>query len=462
MLENAMRLRFGAVSALILGLLSLYLFSAREVRVLIDGAEFRTQSHARSVGQVLQEMGIRLSPGDQVLPAQDTLVSNLPHGSIEVQTAFPAVLTTDGTSRSIKTTNRAPLNLLLEQGYPVYPSDRVWVDGLEASYYSPITLQRVELDQAVPFLLVDEGKASRLNSSAATIGQALHDSGVLLFEGDQSASDLAAPLTQGMRIDIERSTLAQILVDDQALRVRVSGGEVGEALSQSGITLQGLDYAVPGLSESIPNSAPIRVVRVSEKIQIEQTPLPFLTNFQPIPELEIDNQQLLQAGSFGVLANRIRIRHEDGEEVSTITEGEWIAREPDPEILGYGTGIVIRTVGTADGNLEYWRAVEMWATSYSPANAGIPEGHPWYGITASGKPLRKGLVAIDRSLIPFGTMMYVNGYGFAEAADTGGGVKGRWIDLGYLDDEYVPWASWVTVYFLTPLPPAQNIVWIFP
>jgi 3D (Asp-Asp-Asp) domain-containing protein len=104
----------------------------------------------------------------------------------------------------------------------------------------------------------------------------------------------------------------------------------------------------------------------------------------------------------------------------------------------------------------------MWATSYSPSRAGVSPDAPNFGITASGQTLRKGLVAIDRSLIAFGTRMYVPGYGFAEAADTGGGVRGRWIDLGYEDDEYIPWASYVTVYFLTPVPPANNIVWIFP
>jgi 3D (Asp-Asp-Asp) domain-containing protein len=56
-------------------------------------------------------------------------------------------------------------------------------------------------------------------------------------------------------------------------------------------------------------------------------------------------------------------------------------------------------------------------------------------------------------------MMYVPGYGLAEAADTGA-ISGRWIDLGYSNDDYVAWHQWVTVYFLWP-PPA-NPVWIFP
>jgi 3D (Asp-Asp-Asp) domain-containing protein len=67
---------------------------------------------------------------------------------------------------------------------------------------------------------------------------------------------------------------------------------------------------------------------------------------------------------------------------------------------------------------------------------------------------------VDTSIIPFYTQMYVPGYGEALAADIGGGVHGRMIDLGYSDDDYEAWHQWVTVYFLWP--PPDNIVWVVP
>jgi 3D (Asp-Asp-Asp) domain-containing protein len=243
---------------------------------------------------------------------------------------------------------------------------------------------------------------------------------------------------------------------------RSAANTVAEALAELGLPLVGLDYSIPAASSPLPADGQVRVIRVNEQVLLEQRPLPFDTVYQPLDGLEIDQRQLVQPGSYGVIAEQVRVRTEDGVELGRAVEGQWIAQQPVDEILGYGTQILIRSVATADGQLEYWRAVQMYATSYSPSRAGIPADHPWFGITASGKPLVRGLVAIDRSLIPFGTLMYVPGYGFAEAADTGGGVRGRWIDLGYDDDNYVPWHQYVTVYFLTPVPPPGAIVYLFP
>lgn len=51
------------------------------------------------------------------------------------------------------------------------------------------------------------------------------------------------------------------------------------------------------------------------------------------------------------------------------------------------------------------------------------------GTTASGTKARVGAIAVSPSVIPLGTSVYVEGYGFAKAEDTGGNIKGRTIDL---------------------------------
>jgi 3D (Asp-Asp-Asp) domain-containing protein len=51
------------------------------------------------------------------------------------------------------------------------------------------------------------------------------------------------------------------------------------------------------------------------------------------------------------------------------------------------------------------------------------------GSTASGLPVGPGIIAVDPSVIPLGTRVYVPGYGDAIAADTGSAIIGNIIDL---------------------------------
>jgi 3D (Asp-Asp-Asp) domain-containing protein len=85
----------------------------------------------------------------------------------------------------------------------------------------------------------------------------------------------------------------------------------------------------------------------------------------------------------------------------------------------------------------------VWATWYTSASAGG-------STTATGTGVYKGIVAVDPWVIPLGTRMYVPGYGYAIAADTGGGVRGNMIDLAYGDSDAYDWGSrWVDICILS-------------
>ena len=51
------------------------------------------------------------------------------------------------------------------------------------------------------------------------------------------------------------------------------------------------------------------------------------------------------------------------------------------------------------------------------------------GITASGTRADWGTIAADTSRYPFGTIMYIEGYGYGKVEDRGGKIKGEHIDL---------------------------------
>lgn len=68
------------------------------------------------------------------------------------------------------------------------------------------------------------------------------------------------------------------------------------------------------------------------------------------------------------------------------------------------------------------RSLTVVATAYAPgAGAGYR--------TATGRRAGRGVVAVDPSVIPLGTRLYIPGYGYGVAADTGGAIKGHRIDV---------------------------------
>jgi 3D (Asp-Asp-Asp) domain-containing protein len=98
------------------------------------------------------------------------------------------------------------------------------------------------------------------------------------------------------------------------------------------------------------------------------------------------------------------------------------------------------------------RSMKMLVTAYdlSYESCGKYPGDPAYGITASGERIKPGYVAVDPTVIPMHSRLYIPGYGMAYASDTGGAVKGRHIDV-YIPDRHdaLKWGrKIITVYIL--------------
>jgi uncharacterized protein YabE (DUF348 family) len=454
----------GLVALVALGLAGLSL-RQKTVSVLDLGQTVTLHTQAATVGEALQSAGFALQPEDIVQPAPGSPVE---HGmQITLDRARPVEITEDEVRVVIRTHQQKISAIIAEAGKTIAPGDSVYADGRrvpEAALDTQgVVPHAIWIRRAIPVTIVDGAAAHTLTTSALTPGEAIAEAGIPLYVADGVTPPLASWLTPNATITIQRSLPITVEVDGRMLPTRSHRRTVAEVLADLGLSLLGGDYVLPALDAPPPaDGAAIRVVRVVEQIVSESKPLAYETQFQAIADLEIDNTQLVQAGAYGSTVTRVRVRYENGVEVSRTPEDSWVAVAPQPRILGYGTRVVVRSLDTPDGPIEYWRAIRMYATSYSAARAGTPRSAPWYGRTRSGKVLTIGMVAIDMRVMPLGTRLYVPGYGHASAEDTGGGVKGKMIDLGFDDWNYVGWHQFVVVYFLTPIPPADQIKWVIP
>jgi resuscitation-promoting factor RpfB len=356
---------------------------------------------------------------------------------------------------------RLPSVLLSEAGLSLGPNDRILVNGLlidinQAITNDPVTLQ---VRRAMGITLNTPQGQQAIKSSAFTLGAALAEASLWLREGDKISQSIASPISGVTSpLSIKLSIPLTVTTYSQTRQVDSSAETVGEALAEARLALVGLDYSIPAEKEPLPSDGQIKVVHVSESVVLAQKPIPFDSDIQGSAQVPLDQTQILQPGEPGLSVQRIRIRYEDGKEISRLTENETLVRPPKTRVLGYGTKVEIKTA-TVDGvQIEYWRAVQMYATSYAPCRSGTEECHSG---TSSGKSLRKGMVGLRYSwyLAMGGQQLYIPGYGYATVEDVCGGCTGQpWIDLGFSDSDYETWHSWVTVYFLTPVPP--NIIYV--
>ena len=98
-------------------------------------------------------------------------------------------------------------------------------------------------------------------------------------------------------------------------------------------------------------------------------------------------------------------------------------------------------------DLSKAKRMKMVATAYYP---GDPLAWRDGTITFLGQKMQRGIVAVDPKVIPLRTRLYISGYGYGYAGDTGSAIKGNRVDLGVNNAQEEQ--SWmfrdVTVYIL--------------
>jgi 3D (Asp-Asp-Asp) domain-containing protein len=192
----------------------------------------------------------------------------------------------------------------------------------------------------------------------------------------------------------------------------------------------------------------VRVIQLGSSADVEFETIPHSTVYRTDPSLGI-GETYTEEGREGTITRRYAITYVDGEEVGRELIEEIV--EPAVDTVVYSPA---RTASDAVSVVAPETAVvgdtlRVYAVAYNAASAGRSPDDPNYGITATGVRVTYGVVAVDPNVIPLGTKMYIPGYGYGVAADTGGAVKGYIIDLGFPDGVPIDWVpQWVDIQIL--------------
>jgi uncharacterized protein YabE (DUF348 family) len=454
-----MRNKIGIASSLltaVLGMLLIIFGTRTQVAVFVDGKPTVFYTHAITIGNALAAGGISYSSSDRVMPS---LASFLPaSGIIQLNRthSINVIIEPGGTTLNLASAELIPGNILLKTGVLLFPDDRILFNGeqVDPAKSLPFTgAYTLQFRRAQPVTVIENGINHTFYSSAFTIGQVLSENSIYPGVNDAISQSASASLNGPVSVEIQPAPLVEIEANGKTFSFHTRALTVGGALAEAGISLQYLDTSTPPENAPIPIDGKIKVTSISEQLVFQQTTTQFGIDYIDDPNIELDQTSIVTPGQYGLSISRQRIRTENGREISRVSDAAWQVAQPVNQQVGHGTKIVLRTLDTPNGPVQYWRTATVYVTSYAPCPYGIP---PCLYGSSSGMPVQYGLIAAKISWYKAMKyqQLYVPGYGIGTIGDVGGGFPdGRyWIDVAYSNETYVPWGQWVTVYFLAPVP----------
>lgn len=432
------------------------LLERRTVRVLADGQELVIQTHNSHDAAVLEAAGVDVRPGDRVT-ALDAAGADV----VRVERAREVRLLVDGIEYEMRTHAATIAQLLEEAAVTMSDRDSVLQDGAIISMAAPLEPApllaasdeatnapiTVEVRRAVPFTIVENGVEVASTSSRPTIAQALREAGVRTGPGDLVVPDPLASLDADARVEVRHARAVTVTLPGDHRVLYTLAQTVGEVLASSGITLPEGSFIDPPEETAVADGMSVSVVQLSATSDIEREFIASETVYRSDPALP-PGRTRTEAGHDGVRVRRYDVSYVNGEEAGRTLVEEYFDPEPVDTVIYYPAPSGRDLSAPAEGSVV--RTINVYATWYNPASSGRAASDPAYGRTATGVVVTYGVVAVDPTIIPLGTRMFIPGYGYAVAADTGGAVKGYIIDLGYPDGVQVDWRSrWLDIYILS-------------
>ncbi|WP_069999583.1 3D domain-containing protein [Cellulosilyticum sp. I15G10I2] len=271
--------------------------------------------------------------------------------------------------------------------------------------------------------LIDDGKVTQYQTDANSVGELLKQLEITLEGKDQITPSVDTTIEDNMKITINRwRPTVNFNLNGETIQFKTQLKTVGDIITAKDLQDANALSVTPSLETAIVDNMNISVKTKEIKTVIEDRPIGFNTIEKTTTELNPGETQVAQEGKNGLKQVTLEKVIFGGELVEETVKEVIIKEEAQDQIIMIGIKNLINDPLTGN-NYEYTKVYNMEATAYSNS------GGDGRGITASGIRTFVGVVAVDPKVIPLGTRLYVEGYGVALAADTGGAIKGHKIDL---------------------------------
>ncbi len=260
------------------------------------------------------------------------------------------------------------------------------------------------------------GEPVAITTKAHTMKELLKEQGISYCEADYISVPLSTYISEGMAFELDHASSFKVTADGKTKSFKTLKETVGEALTECGIKVGDKDIVEPSSDTVMRDDLDIVVKRVKFEKKTVEEKIAFKTVTKEDSSLDQGKTKVVTKGKKGKARVTYRIKYIDGKEASKKKLSRKVVKKPVDKVVAKGTRFVF------DGS-SYSRKLTVKAYAYTGG-----------GRTAMGTTARVGEIAVDPSVIPLGSTVYIEGVGERRAEDTGGNIKGNTIDI-YMNSE---------------------------
>ena len=171
--------------------------------------------------------------------------------------------------------------------------------------------------------------------------------------------------------------------------------------------------------------------RISEN-HIEDHEIPFAINYVETDQIPPGTSKIKEQGEPGILRKVIKTFAAGGQIVDQQIQASFELKSPKPETVLRNSKPAVKKKVTISRNSSERTGPELNNANILKTMTVEATAYTFTGNkTATGIAPKEGLIAVDPRVIALGSNVYIEGYGYAVAADTGGAIQGNRIDVFY-------------------------------
>ena len=309
-------------------------------------------------------------------------------------------------------------NLVVSEYDKVSPSlDSEIVDGMT-----------IEWEQAKEVTVSVDGNQSSLWTTEKLVKNILEEANIEVAEHDNLSVGLDTEVGADNKIDIQKAFQLTLVDGLEERQVWSTSTTVANFLKQQEINLSENDRINKKMEDVITPGDKVAVVRVEKVTDVVEESINFATEKKNDSSILKGKEKVVNVGKPGKVERTYEVIKENGKVITRTLQGEKVLEKAENKVVAVGTKVVTASVSRSNSSAPTsGKEFYVTATAYTPFCNGCS------GVTATGINLKANpgmkIIAVDPSIIKLGSKVWVEGYGYAIAGDTGGAIKGNKIDV---------------------------------